>query len=85
MLAMDAIKIKNLTKKYDKIIAVDKINLTIKKGEIFGLLGPNGAGKTTTLMMLSTLLKPTSGSAIVLGFDVLLIIAGAWAFNKMKV
>ena len=68
---MDAIKITNLTKKYDNLIAVNKINLTIKKGEIFGLLGPNGAGKTTTLMMLSTLLKPTSGIAIVNGFNVL--------------
>jgi ABC-2 type transport system ATP-binding protein len=68
---MDAIKIINLTKKYDKLVAVDKISLTIKKGEIFGLLGPNGAGKTTTLMMLSTLLKPTSGKAVVNGFDVL--------------
>jgi ABC-2 type transport system ATP-binding protein len=68
---MDAINITSLTKKYDKILAVDKINLTIKKGEIFGLLGPNGAGKTTTLMMLSTLLKPTSGKATVNGFDVM--------------
>lgn len=59
-----------LTKKYDKLIAIDKINLTIKKGEIFGLLGPNGAGKSTTLMILSTLLKPTSGKATVNGFDV---------------
>jgi ABC-2 type transport system ATP-binding protein len=68
---MEAIKIINLRKKYDKILAVDKISLSIRKGEIFGLLGPNGAGKTTTLMMLSTLLKPTSGRAIVNGFDVL--------------
>lgn len=68
---MDAIKIINLTKRYDKILAVNKISLSIKKGEIFGLLGPNGAGKTTTLMMLSTLLKPTSGKAVVNGFDVL--------------
>jgi ABC-2 type transport system ATP-binding protein len=67
---MDAIKISNLTKKYDNLTAVNRINLTIRKGEIFGLLGPNGAGKTTTLMMLSTLLKPTSGTAIVNGFNV---------------
>jgi len=67
---MDTIKITSLTKRFDKILAVDKISLTIKKGEIFGLLGPNGAGKTTTLMMLSTLLKPTSGKATVNGFDV---------------
>jgi ABC-2 type transport system ATP-binding protein len=68
---MDAIKITNLTKRYDKILAVDRISLSIKKGEIFGLLGPNGAGKTTTLMMLSTLLKPTSGKASVNGYDVI--------------
>ncbi|MFH0869615.1 MAG: ATP-binding cassette domain-containing protein [archaeon] len=67
---MDAIRIVNLTKKYDKLTAVNKISFSIKKGEIFGLLGPNGAGKTTTLMMLSTLLKPTSGKASVNNFDV---------------
>ncbi len=67
---MDAIKMTNLVKKYDSLTAVDGINLTIKQGEIFGLLGPNGAGKTTTLMILSTLLKPTSGTALVNGFDV---------------
>ena len=68
---MDAIQITNLTKKYKDITAVDSISLTIKKGEIFGLLGPNGAGKTTTLMILSTLFKPTSGTAVVNGFNVL--------------
>jgi ABC-2 type transport system ATP-binding protein len=67
---MNAIEIVNLTKKYDKLTAVDEVSLTIQKGEIFGLLGPNGAGKTTILMMLSSLLKPTSGSAYVNGFDV---------------
>ncbi len=65
------VKITNLTKKYGNLVAVDNISLEIKKGEIFGLLGPNGAGKTTTLMMLSTLLKPTSGSAVINGFDVI--------------
>ena len=67
---MDIIRIDSLVKKFDKITAVDGINLAIRKGEIFGLLGPNGAGKTTLLMMLSTLLEPTSGSATVNGFDV---------------
>jgi ABC-2 type transport system ATP-binding protein len=67
---MDAIHIKNLTKKFENLTAVDGINFSVKKGEIFGLLGPNGAGKTTTLMMFSTLLKPTSGQALVNGFDV---------------
>ncbi len=66
---METIKTINLTKKYGELIAVDNINLTINKGEIFGLLGPNGAGKTTTLMMLSSLLKPTSGTATINGFD----------------
>ena len=67
---MNIIEIKDLTKKFDNLVAVDRINLSIPKGEIFGLLGPNGAGKTTTLMMLSSLLKPTSGSAFVNGYDV---------------
>jgi ABC-2 type transport system ATP-binding protein len=67
---MDTITINELTKRYAGVLAVDRINLSIREGEIFGLLGPNGAGKTTTLMMLSTLLKPTSGTALVNGFDV---------------
>lgn len=66
---METIKTVNLTKKYGDLTAVDNVNLNINKGEIFGLLGPNGAGKTTTLMMLSSLLKPTSGTATVNGFD----------------
>ncbi|MBE3137949.1 MAG: ATP-binding cassette domain-containing protein [Thermoplasmata archaeon] len=65
-----AINIKNLTKKFEDIIAVDSINLTIKKGELFGLLGPNGAGKTTTINILCGLLKPTSGLAEVAGYSV---------------
>ncbi len=68
---MNIIEIKNLSKKYEKIIAVNNINLTIKKGEIFAFLGPNGAGKTTTLKMLATLEKPTSGTAILNGYDIL--------------
>lgn len=69
-LNMETISINNLTKKYGDAVAVDGISLEIKKGEIFGLLGPNGAGKTTLLMMLSTLLKPTSGTATINGFEV---------------
>jgi ABC-type multidrug transport system ATPase subunit len=65
-----AIELKNLTKRFGKLTAVDGIDLGIKYGEIFGLLGPNGAGKTTTVNMLSTLLDPTDGSATVAGFDV---------------
>ncbi|MFA5357690.1 MAG: ATP-binding cassette domain-containing protein [archaeon] len=68
---MFAIETNNLTKKYGKnMVAVDKLNLKVKEGEIFGLLGPNGAGKTTTLMMLTTLRPPTSGSAKINGFDI---------------
>ena len=68
---MDAIQTINLTKKYHDLIAVDQLNLTIKKGELFSLLGLNGAGKTTTIKMLSCLTKPTLGDAIVDGNSVL--------------
>jgi len=68
---MIAIKVENLTKKFNELVAVDSISFEIKSGEIFGLLGPNGAGKTTTISMLSTMLKPTSGSALVNDFDIL--------------
>lgn len=64
------ITIKNLVKKYEHFTAVDNLNLTIDESEVFGLLGPNGAGKTTTIHMLATLLKPTSGTAIVNGYDI---------------
>jgi ABC-2 type transport system ATP-binding protein len=67
---MHVIDTKNLTKKYKEITAVDNLNLQIEEGEIFGLLGPNGAGKTTTLLMLTTLKKPTSGTAKVNNFDI---------------
>lgn len=68
---MSIIKTLNLSKHYDKLTAVDNLNLEIKEGEVFGLLGPNGAGKTTMIHMLATLLKPTSGSATVNGFDII--------------
>jgi ABC-2 type transport system ATP-binding protein len=61
----------NLTRKYGKEIVVDRINLCVLRGQIFGLLGPNGAGKTTTIKMLTTLLEPSSGSGKVAGFDLL--------------
>jgi len=61
----------NLTKKYNHITAVDDLNLEIEEGEVFGLLGPNGAGKTTTLLILTTLIPPTSGTAYVNDFDII--------------
>ena len=60
---------KNLSKKYKDHLVVDNLNLTIKKGEIFGLLGPNGAGKSTFILMALGLTEPTSGSISVAGFD----------------
>ncbi|MFC1995362.1 ATP-binding cassette domain-containing protein [Chloroflexota bacterium] len=66
-----AIEAKGLVKKFeDKILAVDGIDLSIKTNTIYALLGPNGAGKTTTVSILTTLIEPTSGTAHVLGFDV---------------
>jgi len=65
----EVIVTKDLTKKYGDFVAVDHLNLTVHKGEVFGLLGPNGAGKTTTILMILGLTEPTSGSIRVLGFD----------------
>lgn len=59
----------NLSKHYGDFVAVDNLNLTLCKGEVFGLLGPNGAGKTTTILMLLGLTEPTAGQVQVLGFD----------------
>ncbi len=78
---MNAIEVKNLQRVYrahigvikrsiKEVVAVEDISFDIKSGELFGLLGPNGAGKTTTVKMLATLLIPTSGSAAILGYDV---------------
>ena len=67
---MHAIKVDSLSKNFEKFKAVDNISFEIEEGEIFGFLGPNGAGKSTTMMILTTLLKPTSGNASVQGFDV---------------
>lgn len=64
------IQIDGLTKKFGELTAVDNISFNIEKGEIFGFLGPNGAGKTTTLSMLATLSEPTSGKALVNGYDI---------------
>ncbi|KPU81239.1 ABC transporter ATP-binding protein [Nitrosopumilus sp. PRT-SC01] len=67
---MYSIEIKFLTKSFGDVTAVNNISLSVKNGEIFGFLGPNGAGKSTTIMILTTLLKPTSGQALISGFDV---------------
>jgi ABC-2 type transport system ATP-binding protein len=63
------VEVRNLTKKYGDLTAVNDVNLAIQEGEIFGLLGPNGAGKTTTISMITGLLKPTSGNIMVDGLD----------------
>jgi ABC-2 type transport system ATP-binding protein len=65
-----AIRTEDLVRRFDEFIAVDNVDLTIGRGEIYGFLGPNGAGKSTTVRMLCTLLVPTSGSATVAGYDV---------------
>jgi len=67
---MDGIVIKNLSKKYKDVLAVNDLSLEIKRGELFGLLGVNGAGKTTTVKMLCGLTAPTSGTATVLGIGI---------------
>jgi ABC-2 type transport system ATP-binding protein len=64
------IKAVNLTKKFGSLVAVNHINFEVYKGEIFGFLGPNGAGKTTTVNMLTTILKPTEGTATINGYDI---------------
>lgn len=68
---MIAIQTINLTKKYKEKTAVNSLNLSIQKGELFALLGINGAGKSTTIKMLSCLTKPTSGDAIILGSSII--------------
>ena len=64
---MEAIKTVDLTKRYKDVIAVDRLNLQIERGELFSLLGVNGAGKTTTIKMLSCLTQPTDGDAFLNG------------------
>ena len=67
----DAIEVSALTKSYGNLVAVDHISFDVKQGEIFGFLGPNGAGKTTTAKMLTGQTKPTSGTLIVAGKDMM--------------
>src|SRR5271156_1939826 len=65
-----AVHMKDLVKRFGDFVAVDRVNLDVQRGEIFGFLGPNGAGKSTTIRVLCGLLQPTSGSATVGGLDV---------------
>ena len=67
---MDAIDVRNIVKKFGDFTAVNGVSFTVEEGEIFGLLGPNGAGKSTLIRMLTTLLPPTAGTAVVSGFDI---------------
>jgi ABC-2 type transport system ATP-binding protein len=66
----DAVVTRSLTKSFGSLVAVDSLDLSIARGEVFGLLGPNGSGKTTTIRMLCGLMDPTAGSAQVVGYDV---------------
>jgi ABC-2 type transport system ATP-binding protein len=67
---MNVIETMDLTKRFGRLTAVDSVNIKVGQGEIFGLLGPNGAGKSTIISMLCTILKPTSGTALVNGYDI---------------
>lgn len=68
---MDVVQVMSLTKRFGELTAVDGLSMVVGAGEIFGLLGPNGAGKSTVIKMLTTLLRPTSGTATVAGFDLI--------------
>jgi len=68
---MSILKTDSLTKNFGILTAVDSLNISVELGEVFGLVGPNGAGKTTVVKMLTTLLRPTRGTASVAGFDIL--------------
>src|SRR6202021_1477823 len=69
-MAEPVISVRDLVKTYGKVEAVRGIDFEVRAGEIFGFLGPNGAGKSTTISMLCTLVRPTEGSALVAGHDV---------------
>ena len=65
-----AVAVSGLTRRFGSLVAVDRVDLSIDQGEIFGLIGPNGSGKSTLIKMLTTLLPPSSGSACVAGCDI---------------
>jgi len=69
-MSMDILQTEGLTRRFNSLVAVNDLSISVRAGEVFGLLGPNGAGKTTTIKMLITLLPPTSGKAWVAGLDV---------------
>ena len=81
---MKAIEIKNLTKNYKDITAVDNLSLSIEEGKLFSLLGVNGAGKTTTIKMLTCLLKPSSGDALIFGKSIVSASNEAKAFINLS-
>jgi ABC-2 type transport system ATP-binding protein len=66
---MDAVVVENLVKRCGDVVALDGVSFSVAGGEVFGLMGPNGAGRTTTIEILTGLNKPTSGRALVAGFD----------------
>jgi ABC-2 type transport system ATP-binding protein len=68
---MNAIEVRQLVKRFGEFTAVKGVSFSVEEGEVFGLLGPNGAGKSTLIRMLTTLLAPTSGTALINGFDIL--------------
>lgn len=68
---MSVLEVKSLCKQYTKTLAADSVSFSVDEGEIFALIGPNGAGKTTTIRMISTLIKPTAGDAVVAGHSVI--------------
>ena len=67
---MAILELQALTRTFSTLVAVNELSLSIERGEMFALLGPNGAGKSTTIKMLTTLLKPSRGTALVDGFDI---------------
>ena len=66
----EAVVVRRLRKVFGSLVALEGLDLSIRRGEVFGLLGPNGSGKTTTIRMLCGLMEPTAGSATVVGFDI---------------
>ena len=79
-----AVDVRGLAKRYGDLAAVDGIDFTVGQGEVFAFLGPNGAGKSTTIKMLCTLAHPTSGRAVVAGFDVVFFVLAFRGLSKTE-